>query len=271
MTQIAFKEEFINWLKDFRNYEDSTIKSRIGNIERIQDVYGSLIEQYRKDNFENILHQLTYTKADEQKAKKYTGPLTVSGDTYNCLATYKSALRLYGVFLSTREFKETGFPFGEIGEKVNRALSRLDSTISKKKLSYTQKEVKKLIIEPLIQYLDDELGISEQYTFCTEMNPIFNSEKKNKDRYDIIGMSKDKPVIVVEVDTHRSDQISKKIISRLAFNEDKELLYVCLLYPNLHEKRDSERKECIKYIDYINSLFGILTTPQKRFMYHTLY
>ena len=64
---------------------------------------------------------------------------------------------------------------------------------------------------------------------------------------------------------------SKKMVSRIALNQDKELIYVSVLYPNNHKNLDAEKKECVKYIDYINILFSMFTEPRKEFIYGLLY
>lgn len=162
-------------------------------------------------------------------------------------------------------------PFGEIGQKVKTALCRLSESC-KKRYKYSPKEVKTEIIEPLLTLLDDELGTSMHYTFSTEVTPHCEvGTKGNRDRYDIIGQSKNLPVIIIEVDTHRSDQVAKKVVSRIAMNANKEILYVTLLYPNTHTNSMAEKKECQKYIDFLDILFSLFSTPQKSFMYHWLF
>ena len=89
------------------------------------------------------------------------------------------------------------------------ALERLNSTCKKKK-SYKQKEVKELIISPLVNYLNEEL-LTLGYKFSTETVATINNDKKQStDRYDIYGEAIGKPIIIIEVDTHRADQVAKK-------------------------------------------------------------
>lgn len=124
----------------------------------------------------------------------------------------ESALKM----LSANPLHSTHFPFGEIGLKVKRALCKLTDSC-KKRLGYSAREVKTDIIEPLLILLDEELGTSMQYTFSAEVTPHCETGTKgNRERYDIIGQSEeDCPVIIIEVDTHRSDQVSKKVVSRI--------------------------------------------------------
>lgn len=266
---LSFRQEFEEWMRKYKQYDDKTIDARSSNVERIEKGYGSLPDHWRKDNFERLFTDLTYSKTDELSNRKYVGPLKISGNIYNNLATYRASLRLYSAFLSSQKLEEVGYPFGEIGKKVHNALISLSSTCKKKK-SYKPTEVKTLIIEPLLNYLDKELS-SLGYTFSTEKVAMLNNKKQTKDRYDIYGESKDLPVIIVEVDTHRADQVSKKIVSRLSFNSESEVLYVALVYPNNHKNKEIEKKECDKYFRFINDLFASFSDPQKSFMSHWLF
>ena len=109
----------------------------------------------------------------------------------------------------------------------------------------------------------------------TAINPkvatINDDIKHTKDRYDIFGEAENAPKIIVEVDTHRADQVSKKVVSRLSFNPDVELLYVALVYPNNHESKEVEKRECVKYFSFLSTLFSTFSTPRKLFMAHWLF
>lgn len=267
---LSFRNEFEEWLREFKTYEESTISNRVNNVERIERAYGSLPTQWKQDNFESILDELTYTKKHQSRHKKYTGKLKISGDLYSCLATYRYALNLYSAFLSDKKLEEVGYPFGEIGERVHTALTNLSKNSSKNK-SYEAKDVKELIIHPLLAALKAEL-VPLGYSFETEkVASISNNTKQTRDRYDIFGEAEGRPLIIVEVDTHRSDQVSKKIVSRMSFNSDSEVLYVALVYPNNHKNKESEKKECEKYFRFINILFTSFSGPQKHFIGHWLF
>lgn len=267
---ISLENEFVNWMHQTDMYNDRTIGSRLSNARTIEKFYGPLTEHWNKDKFASLFRELSYSKNDEAARRTNPSKIPIDGNLYNGLATYRSTLKIYDAFLSSDPLNTTNFPFGEIGLKVKRALNRLSNSC-KKRYKYSANEVKTEIIEPLVTLLDEELGTSMQYTFSTEVTPHCGvGTKGNRDRYDIIGESEDRPVIIIEVDTHRSDQVSKKVVSRIAMNADKEVLYVTLLYPNNHESKKSEKKECWKYIDFLEILFSLFSAPQKSFMYHWL-
>lgn len=268
-TELTFKNEFREWLREYKAYEESTIDTRIANVERIQNTFGSLIDHYNKDFFEDIFDSLAYTKADEHRNKRYDGRLEIFGNIYNCLATYRSALKLYAAFLTSSKSNIIAYPFGEIGKKVKDALTSLSKN-STKRISYNASQVKDLIINPLVKILQQELS-PLGYNFETEHVAMINDNKKHsKDRYDIFGKADDKPIIIIEIDTHRADQVAKKFVSRLSLNQDTEMLYVALVYPNNHESKDSEKKECKKYFKFINTLFANELNPRKHFISHWL-
>lgn len=267
---LSFRKEFEEWLREYKTYEDSTITTRANNVEKLERTYGSLPDQWKKDNFEGILDELAYTKTDQYCRRKFTGKLEIDGDLYTCLATYRSALKLYGAFLNHQKIEEIGYPFGEIGEKVHRALEILSKNAKRKK-SYSAKDIREIIIQPLVSNLQKEL-LPLGYTIETEKVALINdNKKKSKDRYDIFAHAEGKPIIIIEVDTHRGDQVAKKVVSRISFNSDSEVLYVALVYPNDHQNKEAEKKECKKYFRFINDLFASFSPPQKHFMSHWLF
>ena len=268
----VLENEFAHWMQQTGIYNDRTIDSRRSNARTIEKYYGLLIDQWKKDGFASLYREVSYSKHDELIGRPNPSKIPIDGNIYNGLATYKSTLKIYDAFLSANPLHSTHFHFGEIGLKVKRALCKLTDSC-KKRLGYSAREVKTDIIEPLLILLDEELGTSMQYTFSAEETPHCETGTKgNRERYDIIGQSEeDCPVIIIEVDTHRSDQVSKKVVSRIAMNADKEVLYVTLLYPNTHANKTSEKKECQKYIDFLNILFSLFSNPQKTFMYHWLF
>ena len=268
---ILLENEVAKWMQQTGMYENRTIESRRSNARTIMKFYGSLMEQWNKDGFANIMRELSYTKLDEAIGRPNPSKIPIEGNIYNGLATYRSTLKIYSAFLSSNPLNTSNLPFGEIGQKVKRALYRLSDSC-KRRYQYDAQDVKTEIIEPLLTLLDEELGTSMHYTFSTEIPyQCEPGTKGNRNRYDIIGQSENLPVIIVEVDTHRSDQVSKKVVSRIAMNADKEVLYVTLLYPNTHSNRMAEKKECQKYIDFLEILFSLFSTPQKSFMHHWLF
>lgn len=267
---LAYEDEFKEWMRESKSYNDSTIITRVNNVVRIENAYGTLIDKWKKDRFDKLFDLLRYSKTDELLNRKYPEPLKINGNSYNDLATYRAALRLYAAFLSTQKAEELGYPFGEIGEKVHKALIQLSQGCLKK-TKYSQEDVKQHIIKPLAKYLNNELS-SLGYRFCIEkVVPLSNSNGQTRDRYDIYGESDDKPIVIIEVDTYRADQISKKLVSRLSFNLDSELLYVSLVYPNDHENKDAEKKECRKYFSFASEIFSMFSSPKKHFISHWLF
>nr|MDE5744307.1 hypothetical protein [Paramuribaculum sp.] len=248
-NQLPLCDEFGNWLRNLGK-DEATVKNRISNVAKINEAYGNLLSYWEKDGFDDLIHSLSYTKRDEAEGKANPSKISIDGNIYNGLATYKSALGLYKAFLMSDGVRTD---LGPIGNKIRTVISELKQNCTKR--SYSQDDVKSTIITPLVEALNRELG-SFGYEFINEYTPEHSQTANGKvcrDRYDIIGKSEDEnlPVVVIEVDTHRSDQLSKKMVSRIALNQDKELIYVSVLYPNNHKNRDAEKKECVKYIDYI--------------------
>jgi len=76
-----------------------------------------------------------------------------------------------------------------------------------------------------------------------------NKKKKQKDSIDILGKKKDAPLIIIEIDATRGDQIAKKLLSRLSLwgrEKSKNIFYVALLYPDTQNGVNESRK-FVKY------------------------
>lgn len=272
--QLPLCDEFEKWLRDLDSgYSEASISNRISNVAKINEAYGNLLSLWKSKTFEGILDDLAYSKKDEANGEPNPSKIAIDGSYYNGLATYRSALKLYESFLQTGS-GQNNQNLSPIGKKVKDVLDKIKPLCTAG--AYTQKEVKDKIITPLLNALTAELE-SEGYSFVNEYTPdtsnIPDLNEGCKDRYDIMGESKNPnlPVIVIEVDTHRSDQVSKKMVSRLALNQDKELIYVSLIYPNKHVGREAEKKECQKYFKFITILFNMFGMPRKEYIYSTLY
>lgn len=87
------KENFIEWLSE--KYEESTVKSRIANCERIIEYEGELDTQFDTDKGEYLIKRLTYTKKDEKMGIEKKHNIPIAGDVYNGTAAYKQAAKLY--------------------------------------------------------------------------------------------------------------------------------------------------------------------------------
>jgi len=71
-----------------------------------------------------------------------------------------------------------------------------------------------------------------------------------KDSIDIFGIHDDF-VVVIELDKHRADQVSKKFISRMAIINEHQIHYISLCYPGTQNMNASE---CVKYFNYCSSI-----------------
>lgn len=84
------KQSFERWLKNIKRYKESTIGTRIANCLKIEETYGDLDEQYKKDKLNKITEELSTINHD----------IPIDGNRYTATATYRSTLKLY------LEFKE---------------------------------------------------------------------------------------------------------------------------------------------------------------------
>lgn len=129
--------------------------------------------------------------------------------------------------------------------KMEVDLSDLND-LDKESRSYHQKK-KTIMVKSLQEKLKNSLEQIEDITWQTEKNLLGNA----KDRVDIFGSSSEY-TIILEIDTHRADQIAKKFTSRLNYflkqeSGEKDMLYVIFIYPGTKKMSINETKKYIRY------------------------
>lgn len=111
-------------------------------------------------------------------------------------------------------------------------------------------------VESFQKELCDALNTARNgYTWDIEVQAPGRSEK---DSIDILGQAKGQPNWIIEIDATRSDQVSQKLLSRLALWGQKEpIQYVAILYPDAHKKG---QPACEKYLRYGDEIFKKLNS-----------
>ncbi len=118
-----------------------------------------------------------------------------------------------------------------------------------------------------VKKLQEELQkhIFGSFQNCETEKYIFHDTKKYDDIHDRADVyaKKDDYEIIIEIDTTRADQISKKFVSRACYNllpkkngEKKKLIYVALLYQGTQSMNVDE---CIKYFMYCETILKQLS------------
>lgn len=265
--------KFRDWLLKVQGMQENTADSRVSNINTINNEYGALDyidRQWAVDKCEYLLQQFAYSRKDEENNKAPLHKIPINGNIYNGTATYRAAIRLYCKYLNY-----TASPFAYISNAIVQELKKFKAEHALRN-NYTTNDVKSLIQIPLYKQLQRSV-LNDIYDFAPEAYPksLANTQIANSigDQIDIAGKPKRNklPLIVIEIDTHRVDQITKKVVSRLAATSNQELIYVTLLYPNTHESRKAELAECEKYHKMVDELFGMLKTPHKKNVWFELY
>ena len=99
-------EEFKTWMKEFCEFNDTTINNRISNCRKVEGTYGDLEEHYRKDECLQIINVLTYSTKDERENLPPRHNIPIDGNIRNGSATLKSAVKLYVEFEKEFSAKE---------------------------------------------------------------------------------------------------------------------------------------------------------------------
>ena len=119
--------------------------------------------------------------------------------------------------------------------KLEVDLSVLNN-LDKESRSYHQKK-KTMMVKSLQEKLKNSLEQIEDITWQTEKNLLGNAQEYT---------------IILEIDTHRADQIAKKFTSRLNYflkqeSGEKGMLYVIFIYPGTKKMSINEAKKYIRY------------------------
>ena len=105
------------------------------------------------------------------------------------------------------------------------------------------------LVERFQESIKDNLnGMSSGYVWEIEKKAKGRSER---DSIDILGKTKGNSDWIIEIDATRSDQVSQKLLSRMAlWGLQSPVQYVAILYPDTQ----NGKKACEKYIRYGNAI-----------------
>ncbi|MBD5302245.1 MAG: hypothetical protein HDS16_04510 [Bacteroides sp.] len=242
------KREFKNWLTEQYGLQENAANSRTSNISTIEKYYGDIDRLIAEGKADALLSDLSYSTDDERNNRAPAHNIPIDGNIRTGSATLKQALRRYMEFLQdTSDIQDT--------TQLKSILNILVNTLNqfkpvKKKCSYIRSEVKDYIQQPLLQLLKKTLP-----NINWEMEYRINSNKK--DSIDIFGKVNDDTCVIIEIDTERADQVSKKYVSRQALTDDQNSIYVVLTYPNQNCNSKSGHKELLKYKNYLTTLTNL--------------
>lgn len=91
------REAFAKWLRDL-GHPETSVRDYCAEARRVEVHYGDLDRAYDHDHLQALLNLLTYTRDDERRGRKNPARFQIHGNTYNNLATYRSALRKFALF-----------------------------------------------------------------------------------------------------------------------------------------------------------------------------
>lgn len=238
------REDFKEWLQ--LQYPDTpvTVKNRLANCANVERAYGNLDDHFLKDRCSLIISELNYTTEDERNDMPQRHKVIINGNIRNGSATLKQAVNLYVDFkdyVNSEKFNECNKHSEEEVLVNNEFLDKIMNLVSEIKFKRKHQDVKTLQDE-VCELLAEQCA---DYDWMIEYEP----SEATKDRIDIYGRPKTNSdySVVIELDTHRADQVAKKFLSRLALLIDKKIIYLSLCYPGT---KKMSIKECEKYFKY---------------------
>ncbi|MEL7718855.1 AAA family ATPase [Citromicrobium bathyomarinum] len=94
--------EFRDWLTA-EGYGQGTVSTQLARTRRLDQAYGNLDELGRKDRFEGLRRELSYSSNDKRSGKANPSQLEIDGDLYSNLASYRASLNFYERFASAAD------------------------------------------------------------------------------------------------------------------------------------------------------------------------
>ena len=257
MKETSFRK----WLESY-GYNGRTIQNRLSNVKHVEEYYNHLDSRIENGNIDRVLSDMSYTTDDERNQRKPRHLIPVNGNIRAGTATLKQALNLYIQFYRDTYTLKASTRFEELKNQLRKAVD--DFLPEARHKSYSGEDVKHLIQEPLLNYLESNFGHIDW-----SMEQLMDLNSEHRDRADIMGLVDDNHVVIVEIDTYRADQVGKKYVSRMALLADKNVIYICLCYPNRNANARAGEKETNKYWEYMETVTNMLaqsTSLEKYFI-----
>lgn len=242
------KKEFKNWLIEEYGLQESAANCRTSNISTIEKYYGDIDSLIAAGKVETLLSNLSYSTEDERNHRAPAHNIPINGNIRTGSATLKQALKRYTEFVQATSEIHSTTQLKDILRTLVVALNQFKPI--KTKRSYNRSEVRDYIQLPLLRHLENTLP-----NIRWEMEYKINSDKR--DSIDIFGIIDADTCVIVEIDTERADQVSKKFVSRQALTDDLNSIYVVLTYPNQNCNSESGHKELLKYKNYLTTLTNL--------------
>lgn len=256
--------EFKQWLVEDYGLQESAATSRVSNISTIERYYGDIEDLIKSERVYKLLKDLSYSTDDERNRRETAHRIPINGNLRTGSATLKQALSRYIEFYEKTAGISHHSQLKTIYDALVETLEHFNPTVRKN--AYNRKEVKEYIQFPLMLELKNKMPAIQWYV-------EYQSNHDAKDSIDIFGKVDDSTCVIIEIDTERADQVSKKFVSRQALSDDKNTIYVVLTYPNENCHAESGRKELKKYNNYLTTLLTILKTGsnlEKYIYFHSL-
>lgn len=150
--------DFAKWMKS-NGYDESTIRSRISNCQRVSEYEGDLDVHYEKDECKSLLKRLKYSTNDKREGISPRHSIPINGDIYNGTATLRQAVNLYIKFRNNSHFDHTKNIDNDNKEIViNKKKVDIDKGLIKPKLDSYERFLKTFNISKFDLYM---FGLNE--------------------------------------------------------------------------------------------------------------
>lgn len=95
------RSDYRRWL-EAQEYSPNTINTQISHASKLEQAYGDLDELYARGGYSSMLASLRYTSDEGRRGAANPSKLTIGGDLYKALASFRAAAGLYARFLQNQ-------------------------------------------------------------------------------------------------------------------------------------------------------------------------
>lgn len=92
------RDGYKDWLAE-QGYADNTQVAQLHRVQKIETVYGDLAERLLSGKYNEVIVEMTYSRADERQNRANPSRIEFSGNIRNNLQSYKNAAVRYRRFL----------------------------------------------------------------------------------------------------------------------------------------------------------------------------
>ena len=180
------RDDYKDWLIA-QKYQDGTITAQLYRVQKVEEYYGSLDENFQNGTLQSVIDDLQYSTKDERENKPNPSKIKFDGNIRNNLQSYKNSVVRYRKFLLDEGFESGDLIPNDENEiaieptaPINRELNQQRFTLERDMQAALRRNI--ALLDPTLQVIDDGIERSVDSGFiditCEDDNGIVVIELK---------------------------------------------------------------------------------------------